>query len=78
MTHEIETRMVEYMKPLFGEFAVTAFEQQKAKLGIGESMGAREYMRLVEEIRAMCNQIAGPAVADRVYRGLVAIVREGS
>ena len=73
---EIENRMVEYMRPLFGEFASSALEQQKAKLGFSERPGAAEYLRLVEEIRAMCAQIAGTSVAEKVYAGLVKIVKE--
>jgi hypothetical protein len=75
---DLETKIVEYMRPLFGEFAATAFAQQKAKLGMGEhQLTAEQYLKLAEEIRSMCNQVAGPTIADRVYTGLVAIVREG-
>lgn len=75
---EIETRMVEYMRPLFGEFADSALEQQKAKLGLPERPEASEYMRLVEGIRAMCTQIAGASVAEKVYAGLMKIVTEAA
>lgn len=78
MAATLEARIVECMKPLFGEFAATALEQQKAKLGIGGRLGADECRRLVQGIRTMCSQVAGPAVADRVYRGLLAIVREAA
>lgn len=79
MTDNLEDRIVECMRPLFGEFAVSALEQQKAKLGMGRGhLGAAEYERLASEIRAMCSQIAGPVVAERVYSGLLAIVKEKS
>jgi hypothetical protein len=76
MAPDIETRMVESLRPLFGDFAASALEQQKAKLGIGASMDRAEYLRLIEAIKTMCRQIAGPSIADRVYQGLVAIVSE--
>ena len=76
MSPDIETRMVESLRPLFGDFAESALEQQKAKLGIGASMDRSAYLRLIEEIKRMCSQVAGPLIADRVYQGLVAIVRE--
>ena len=76
MPGELEKRIVDYMRPLFGEFAATAFAQQKAKLKLGDAAAPEEYLLLVEEIRTMCNQVAGPAVAEKIYTGLVAIVRE--
>jgi len=76
MTPDIEARIVEYMKPLFGEFAVSALQQQKAKVGLSESPSRVEYMRLVEAIRTMCAQVAGPVVAANMHAGLVTIIRE--
>jgi len=78
MSRDLETRLVESMRPLFGDFAESALQQQKAKLGIRDSMDRGEYLRLIEEIKAMCSVIAGPSIADRLYQGLVAIVREGA
>ncbi len=78
MPEDIETQMVEHMRPLFGEFAATALEQQKAKLGLAGAVAAADYLRLAEEIRAMCREIAGPAVAERVYSGLLAILQEAA
>lgn len=75
MAPDIEARMVESLRPLFGDFAESALEQQKVKLGIGGSVDRDEYLRLIEAIKAMCKQIAGPSIADRVYQGLVAIVK---
>ena len=74
---DLEAQIVDYMRPLFGEFAATAFAQQKAKLGMGEhQLTSDQYEALVEGIRTMCNQVACPTVADRVYTGLIALVRE--
>ena len=78
MTGDIETRIVEYMRPLFGEFAASAFEQQKVKVGIGSQPTRADYMRLAESIKAMCAHVAGDVVAAKVYAGLVTIVREAS
>ena len=75
MAGDIDSKMAEYMKPLFGEYAAAALQQQKTKLGIQEGSGADDYMRLVDEIRTMCSQIAGTAVAEKVYKGLEEIVR---
>jgi len=76
MPGDLEKRIVDCMRPLFGEFAATAFAQQKAKLKLGEGAAPEDYLPLVEEIRTMCDQVAGPAVAEKIYTGLVAIVRE--
>lgn len=78
MAPDLETRILESLRPLFGDFAESAVKQQKAKLGIEGSMDRGEYLQLIEEIKAMCSQIAGPMIADRVYRGLVAIAKEGA
>lgn len=75
---DIDARIVEYMKPLFGEFASSAYEQQKVKVGLGEQPSRADYMRLAEAIRSMCAQVAGPVVAGKVYAGLVTILREAS
>lgn len=78
MTGDIDGRMVEYMKPLFGEFAGSAFEQQKVKVGIGPQPTRADYLRLADAIRTMCAEVAGDVVASKVYAGLVMIVREAA
>jgi hypothetical protein len=78
MTGDIDGRIVEYMKPMFGEFAGNAFQQQKVKIGIGDQATRADYMRLVESIRSMCAEVAGDIVAAKVYAGLVTIVREAA
>ena len=78
MSPELESRLVESMRPLFGDFAESALQQQKAKLGIRHAAGRDEHIRLIEGIKTMCSTIAGPMIADRLYQGLVAIVREGA
>ena len=78
MSPDLETRLVESMRPLFGDFAESALQQQKVKLGLRETMGRTEYLRLVEGIKGMCASLAGPSIAERLYQGLVAIVKDGA
>jgi hypothetical protein len=75
---DLDLRLVESMRPLFGDFAESALQQQKAKLGMRDAMGRSEYLRLIEAIKGMCTSIAGPTIADRLYQGLAAIVHEGA
>ena len=78
MSEDLEVRMVECMKPLFGDYAETAFAQQKAKLGISGPGRPDDYVRLATEIKAMCDSIAGAGVAERVYEALLSAVQEAS
>lgn len=76
LTTEIDSKIVEQIRPLFGEFAQAAFEQQKQMVGVQGTYGPGDYQRLAEGIRTMCSQIAGAAVAEKVYRELVTILTE--
>ena len=78
MSAAIDTEIVRSMRPLFGEFAVTAFEQQKAHVGLGAQPTQGDYMRLAEAIRSMCAQVAGDGVASKIYAGLLTIVQGAS
>ena len=68
---DLETEMVTFMQPLFGEMADKTVELQKQKLGIeGKKLSYEEYVQLIDAIRAMCRTMAGDAIASKIYEGL--------
>ncbi len=74
---DLESKMEEYMHPLFGEMASTTIERQKSKLGIeGKKLTREEYIELIGAIRKLCKSMAGEAIATRIYEGLIDIVNQ--
>ncbi len=68
---DLESEMVTFMQPLFGEMADKTVELQKQKLGIeGKELGYDEYVQLIDGIRTMCRTMAGDAIARKIYEGL--------
>ena len=75
MDKEIETRMMEFMRPLFGDMAHQTIENQKEKLGIADGeLTYEQYLTIAESIKDLCNKMAGSSVADRIYSGLIGIL----
>lgn len=70
----IETQMIEYMRPLFGDMAEKAMENQKSKLGIKKTASVKDYRKIAEAIRELCMNMAGEAIAERIHTGLVEIL----
>lgn len=71
---DIESQMIDFMRPLFGDMAEKAMENQKVKLGIEKKPSAEDYKKIAEAIRDLCKNMAGDAIADRIYGGLVEIL----
>jgi hypothetical protein len=71
---DIETQMIEYMRPLFGDMAEKAMENQKNKLGIRKKATVEDYRNIAEAIRELCKNMAGEAISERIYSGLVQIL----
>ena len=68
---DLESEMVEFMQPLFGEMADKTVELQKKKLGIeNEDLSYEDYEKLIDSIRNLCKTMAGEAIASKIYEGL--------
>jgi hypothetical protein len=78
MNDDIESKMKEFMKPLFGDMAQKTIDNQKAKLELGEEINTQDYVAVVESIRDLCRKMAGNAIADKIYNGLMEILEDES
>ena len=78
MNENIETKMEEFMKPLFGDMAQKTIDNQKAKLELGEEINRQDYKEVAESIRDLCKKMAGNAIADKIYDGLMEILEDES
>lgn len=78
MNRNVETKMEEFMKPLFGDMAQKTIENQKAKLELGKELSTQDYRAVVESIRNLCRKMAGNAIADKIYDGLMEILEAES
>lgn len=78
MADDIEAKMEEFMKPLFGDMAHKTIENQKDKLGLGQKLGREEYIQIAESIRDLCRRMAGNGIADKIYTGLMEILEAES
>ena len=76
MDNDIENQMEEFMKPLFGDMAQKTIDNQKAKLDLGQELSREDYIRIIESIRDLCKKMAGTAIAEKIYRGLMDIVED--
>ena len=74
---DLESKMEEFMHPLFGEMASTTIQRQKSKLGIeGKKLTRDDYLELIEAIRKLCKSMAGDTIANKIHQGLVDIVNQ--
>jgi hypothetical protein len=72
---EIESQMIEFMRPLFGDMAEKTMENQKRKLGLEEGKPSLEdYQKIAEAIRDLCRHMAGDAIAIKIYGGLLELL----
>ena len=78
MNKDIETKMEEFMKPLFGDMAQKTIDNQKTKLELGEDINRQDYVAVAESIRDLCRKMAGNAIADKIYGGLIEILEDES
>ncbi len=78
MNENIETKMEEFMKPLFGDMAQKTIDNQKAKLELGEEINRQDYVAVAESIRDLCKKMAGNAIANKIYDGLMEILEDES
>ena len=73
---DIEAKMIEYMRPLFGDMAEKAIENQKCKLGVTKKPTKEDYRKIVEALRDLCKNMAGEQISDKIYAGLIEILDE--
>ncbi|RLJ02079.1 MAG: hypothetical protein DRP08_04865 [Candidatus Aenigmatarchaeota archaeon] len=78
MVDDIEVKMEEFMRPLFGDMAQKTIENQKDKLGMGKKLAHDDYIKVAESIRDLCRNMAGNAIADKIYMGLMEILETES
>ena len=75
MDSDIEKKMMEFMRPLFGDMARKTIENQKEKLNFKKGeLTHDQYVQIVESIRDLCYKMAGNAVAEKLRKGLMQIV----
>ena len=78
MNKDIETKMEEFMKPLFGDMAQKTIDNQKTKLELGDEINQEDYAAVAESIRDLCRKMAGNAIANKIYDGLMEILEDES
>ena len=76
MNKDIESKMEEFMKPLFGDMAQKTIDNQKAKLELGEEINRQDYMAVAELIQDLSRKMAGNAIANKIYNGLMEILED--
>ena len=75
MVSGTEKKMMDFMRPLFGDMARKTIENQKEKLNLTKGeLTYEQYVQIVESIRNLCFKMAGSAVADKLRKGLMQII----
>ncbi|MBA3045066.1 MAG: hypothetical protein KKH41_00320 [Candidatus Thermoplasmatota archaeon] len=77
MDRSVEEKMMNFMKPMFGDMARKTIENQKEKLNLtrGE-LTYEQYAKIVDSIYTLCMKMAGAAIADKMRNGLLQILDE--
>ena len=78
MTLDLDNKMVDYMKPLFGEMAARTIQIHKERLGFKGELNRDNYISVVKSIASLCRTMAGDAIARRMEEGLTRIVEQAS
>jgi len=76
MVNATEKKMMEYMRPLFGDMAKKTIDSQKEKLDLTKGEPTYEqYIEIIESIGNLCFKMAGTAISEKVKKGLLEIVQ---
>ena len=75
---DIDIKIEEFLKPLFGDMATMTIETQKAKLGVSKNLTQEQYMDLADEIKELCEEMAGSLMAQKIYEGLITLIKEST
>jgi len=70
----VDTEIEDFLRPLFGDMAPITVETQKEKLGLGGDLNAEDYKKVADEIRRMCEDMAGEIIASKIYKGLLSLI----
>ncbi len=75
MDEELENRMIEFMRPMFGDMAEKTIENQMKKLGVErEDLSKEDYQEVAQAISDLCSHMAGEAIAHKIHVGLIEIL----
>lgn len=75
MDAELENRMIEFMRPMFGDMAEKTIENQMNKLGVErENLTREDYLEVAKAISDLCSHMAGEAIAHKIHVGLMEIL----
>lgn len=75
MGSSIEKKMIEFMRPLFGDMARKTIENQKEKLKLTKGeLTHDQYIQIIKSVRTLCYKMAGGPVADKLEAGLMQIL----
>ena len=75
MDEELENRMIEFMRPMFGDMAEKTIENQMNKLGVErKDLTKEDYTEVAQAISDLCSHMAGEAIARKIYDGLMEIL----
>ncbi len=72
----LDEKFEEFLKPLFGDMAQLTVEKQRNKLNLSVNLTKDQYLDLAEEIKELCEDMAGALIAQKIYEGLVTIITD--
>ena len=71
---EIEDKMEQYLKPLFGDMAPMTIQMQKDRLELQGELSKEDYAEIIKSIHHLCQEMAGDVIAEKIKMGLLEIV----
>jgi hypothetical protein len=74
----VDAKLADYLKPLFGEMAESTVQLHKERLGLKGELNRDNYISVVKSIGSLCRTMAGEAMARRMEEGLTKIVEQAS
>ena len=74
----VDAKLADYIKPLFGEMAESTVQLHKERLGLKGELNRDNYISVVKSIASLCRTMAGEAMARRMEEGLTRIVEQAS
>ena len=72
----LDDKFEEFLKPLFGDMAKLTVDKQREKLQFDGELSKDQYLDLAEEIKVLCEDMAGNLIAQKIYEGLVTIITD--
>ena len=75
---DVDSKLADYLKPLFGEMAESTVQLHKERLGLKGELSRDNYLSVVKSIGSLCRTMAGEAMARRMEEGLTRIVEQAS